>query len=401
MKVPFSPPDITEEDIQEVVAALRSGWITTGPKTKQLEAELTQYCGSAGAVCLNSATACLETVLRVLGIGPGDEVITCAYTYTASASVIVHVGATPVLVDVDQNSYFLSAKKMAEAITEKTKAIIPIDLAGVPADYNALYAALETKKHLYRPSTPLQSVFNRPVVLADAAHSIGASYQGQRTGSLADFSCFSFHAVKNLTTAEGGAITWKSREGLNNQKFYQQCMLFSLHGQNKDALAKTKQGGWKYDIQLPGYKCNMTDMAAGLGLSQLHRYGQILARRKALADRYDRAFYGHPALTILAHQTKMYESSRHLYVTRVAEITETARGEIIEQMAQAGIAANVHYIPLPMHTAYRNLGFTIADYPNAFAQYQNEITLPLFSTMTDEQQDYVIEHYLRCLKDYC
>lgn len=397
MKIPFSPPDISEQDIANVVDALRSGWITTGPKTKQLEKDLSAYCGTAHTACLNSATAALELSLRVLGIGPGDEVITSAYTYTASCSVICHVGATPVLIDVDEGSYHMSAANLEKAITPKTKAVIPVDIGGVPADYDAIFSVLEGKKDLFTPAGDLQKAIGRVAVVADAAHSVGATYKGRQIGSVADFTCFSFHAVKNLTTAEGGSATWLDFPGIDGEEIYRQFMLLSLHGQTKDALSKTKLGAWEYDIVSPAYKCNMTDILAGLGQSQLERYPQLLAERRSVVARYDAAFAG--KLEVMPHYTGEYQSSGHLYLTRIPGYSLEKRNALIERIAEKGVATNVHYKPLPLLSAYKNLGFDIADYPNAYAQFVNEMTLPLYSTLTDEQVEYVIAAVLQSLEE--
>lgn len=399
MNIPFSPPDITEAEIQEVANALRSGWITTGPRTKELEKMVADYCGTERAVCLNSQTACAEMALRVMGIGPGDEVITSAYTYTASASVIDHVGAKIVMVDVRKNSFEMDYDQLEAAITERTKAIIPVDLGGVPCDYDKLYEVVERKKHLFRPATQIQKKLGRIAIMADTAHSFGASRKGVMVGALADFSSFSFHAVKNLTTAEGGALTWRTIPGVDNEQIYKQLQLLSLHGQSKDALAKTKLGAWEYDIVGPWYKCNMTDVAAAMGLSQMRRYEGMLARRKEIIGRYDAALNPLGVQT-LPHYTQIHQSSGHLYITRVPGITAQERNEIIIKMAEQGIACNVHYKPLPMHTAYKNLGFDIGDYPNAYALFANEITLPLHTCLTDEQVAYVIACYSEIVKAY-
>lgn len=391
MVVPFSPPDISRQDIDLVVNALTSGWITTGPKTKEFENKISDFCGTRKTVCLNSATACLETTLRIMGIGKGDEVITTAYTYTASASVIEHVGATPVLVDVDKDSFFMSPENVAKAITDKTKAIIPVDFAGVPVDPEPLYKVIEEKKHLFKSSSPMQNAFGRIVIICDAAHSLGASRNGVKTGGLCDFTCFSFHAVKNLTTAEGGAVTWRQNANIDDDELYKQYMLYSLHGQSKDALAKSQKGKWKYDIVIPGYKCNMTDVAAALGLSQLARYEDILKRRREIIQKYEVAFKDMENVEMLSHHTDEYESSYHLGVVRIKGIDEDKRDKLIEEISRYDVSVNVHYMPLPMMTAYKNMGFNIKDYPSAFNMYQNEITLPVFSTMTEEMQDYVIE----------
>ena len=358
--IAFSPPDITEEEIAEVADTLRSGWITTGPKTKKFENEIAAFCHTSKAVCLNSATACAEMSLRVLGIGPGDEVITSAYTYTASASVAVHVGATLVLVDTQPDSYEMDYEKLESAITEKTKAIIPVDLGGVICDYDKIYDIVEKKKSLFRPSTETQKKMGRIAVVADGAHAFGATKNGKHSGEIADFTSFSFHAVKNLTTAEGGAAVWRDIDGIDNEEIYKQFMLLSLHGQSKDALAKTQLGAWEYDIIAPYYKCNMTDIMASLGLVQLRRYPSILARRKEIIEKYDAAFKP-LGIEVLNHYTEEHQSSGHLYITRIPGITLEQRHEIIVKMAEAGVACNVHYKPLPMMTAYRNMGFDIKD----------------------------------------
>ena len=391
MKISFSPPDMTEQEVQGAAEALRSGWITTGPKTKEFEKRIAAYCGTSRAVCLNSCTAALESMLRILEVGPGDEVITSAYTYTASASVIAHVGAKIVLVDVEKDSFQMDLKRLSEAITERTKVIIPVDLGGVMCDYDRLFSVLEAKKHLYSPrDNRYQRAFDRPIVLADGAHSFGATYHGKRSGTAADFTCFSFHAVKNLTTAEGGAITWRDREGIDNDALYRDFMLVSLHGQSKDALSKMKPGAWEYDIVSLGYKCNMTDIMAGIGLAQLDRYEGMVARRREIVRRYDEALlpYG---INRLNQFCEGFEGNGHLYLMRIPGISEEERNRIIEQMGENGIACNVHYKPLPMHTAYQRLGFSIAEYPNAFLQYENEISLPLHSLLTDEQVRYVTD----------
>lgn len=399
MNVPFSPPDISDLEIEEVVKALRSGWITTGPRTKELERQVAAFCGVERAVCLNSQTACAEMALRVLGVGPGDEVIVPAYTYTASASVVCHVGARLVLVDCGKDSFEMDYERVADAITENTKAIIPVDLGGVPCDYARLYAIVEEKKHLFRARTDIQKAFGRIAIMADTAHSFGAKQNGKPAGSLADFSSFSFHAVKNLTTAEGGALTWRTIDGIDNEDIYRQLQLLSLHGQSKDALAKTKLGAWEYDIVGPWYKCNMTDVAAAVGLAQMQRYQDLLARRREIIGRYDAAF--RPlGVESLPHYTDAHQSSGHLYISRVPGITAQQRNEIITKMAERGVACNVHYKPLPMHSAYQNLGFDIKDYPNAYARFANEITLPLHTCLTDEQVTYVIDSYCEVLKEY-
>ncbi len=396
MKVPFSPPDISDLEIEEVVSALKSGWITTGPKTKELERQVASYCGVNRAVCLNSQTACAEMALRLLGVGEGDEVITSAYTYTASASVVCHVGAKVVLCDIAKDGLNIDYDKVASLITEKTKVIIPVDIAGIPCDYDKLYEIVNAKKHLFKPSNDLQEKLGRIAILADTAHSFGAERKGVKTGALADFSAFSFHAVKNLTTAEGGALCWKDIDGVDNEEIYRKLQLFSLHGQNKDALAKSKLGAWEYDIVGTWYKCNMTDVAAGIGLAQMKRYEGILARRRQIIEKYDKAFKG-KGITVLEHYTNEYSSSGHLYITRVDGINESKRNDIITEMAKRDIACNVHYKPLPMHTAYKNLGFDIKDYPSSYEHYKNVITLPLHTCLSDEQVEYVIENYLQII----
>ncbi|MBQ8426742.1 MAG: DegT/DnrJ/EryC1/StrS family aminotransferase [Clostridia bacterium] len=399
MIVPFSPPDISDIEIKYVTEVLKSGWITTGPKTKELERKIVQYCGVDGAVCLNSQTACSEMALRLLGVGEGDEVITSAYTYTASASVIDHVGAKVVLVDTDKNGLEMDYQALANAITEKTKVIIPVDIAGIPCDYDKIFEIVNSKKDIFIANNAMQRAFGRIVVLADTAHSFGAEYKSRKVGSVADFSAFSFHAVKNLTTAEGGALTWKKIDGIDSADIYKKFQLLSLHGQSKDALAKTQIGAWEYDIVGTWYKCNMTDVSAGIGLGQLERYEGILKRRKQIIEKYDNAFCPLGVLT-LNHYGKDYSSSGHLYITRIPNITDEQRREIIIKMAEKGISCNVHYKPLPMHTAYKNLGFDIKDYPNAYSNYVNEITLPLHTCLTDEQVDYVIENYKKIVSEY-
>lgn len=395
--IKFSPPDITDKEIELVVEALRSGWITTGPKTKQFEKEIANYCHTNKAVCLNSATAALELTLRALGIGPGDEVITSAYTYTASASVIEHVGAKIVLVDVKKDTLEMDYEQMANAITEKTKAIIPVDIAGIMCDYDEIYQKIETKKHLYHPRNAIQNCFDRVIIVADAAHSFGATYKGKYSGEVADFTCFSFHAVKNLTTGEGGAVTWKTRLGMDNDQLYKEYQLLSLHGQNKDALAKTQLGSWEYDIVYPAYKCNMTDIMAGIGLAQIERYHELLNRRRTIIEKYNEAFQNYP-VQILNHYHDDTNGSGHLYILRILGKTDSERREIIAKMAEKGIACNVHYKPLPMMTAYKNLGFDITHYPNAFDFYQNEITLPLHTLLTDDDVDYIIASLIEMIK---
>ncbi len=399
MNIKFSPPDITEQEINEVIDALKSGWITTGPKTKELERLVAEYCGVSRAVCLNSQTACAEMALRVLGIGEGDEVITSAYTYTASASIIAHVGAKIVLVDTQADCLEMDYEALERAITKKTKAIIPVDLAGIPCDYDKIFAIVNAKKNLFRPANEIQKAIGRIAVCADTAHAFGAERQGKKAGSIADFSAFSFHAVKNFTTAEGGALTWRDIKGIDNEDIYRKLQLLSLHGQSKDALAKTQLGAWEYDIIGAWYKCNMTDVAAAMGLAQMKRYPAMLARRKQIIERYDAAFKP-LGIKVLTHYGKDYVSSAHLYITRIPEINAEQRNEIIIKMAERGIACNVHYKPLPMHTAYKNLGFDIKNYPNAYANFANEITLPLHTCLTDEEVDYIIKNYCDIVKGY-
>ena len=396
MEIPFSPPDIREEDIAEVVDTLRSGWITTGPKTKQFERELSAFCHTDRTVCLNSATAALELTLRILGIGPGDEVITSAYTYTASASVVCHVGATLVLVDTAPESFEMDYEKLAEAITERTKAVIPVDIAGVMCDYERLYAAVESRRRLFRPANALQALIGRAAVVTDGAHALGAQRRGLRCGEAADFTTFSFHAVKNLTTGEGGAVTWKSRAGVDDEALYRQYQLLSLHGQSKDALAKTRLGAWEYDIVAPYYKCNMTDIAASMGLSQLRRYEETLKRRHELIGMYDE-MCERLGIWRLRHSGEDFRSSGHLYLTRLPGKDEDYRNGCIRRLAEKGVSANVHYKPLPLHTGYRALGFDIADYPNAYAMYQNELTLPLHTSLSDDQVLFVCKQMKDCL----
>lgn len=399
MKISFSPPDITDAEIEEVIDTLKSGWITTGPKTKELERQVAAYCKVNRAVCLNSQTACAEMALRVLGIGEGDEVITSAYTYTASASVIEHVGAKIILVDTQKDSLEPDYDALEKAITENTKAVIPVDLAGIPCDYDRIFAIVESKKKLFKPSNDIQKAIGRVTVLADTAHAFGAEWQGKKVGSIADFSAFSFHAVKNFTTAEGGALTWRSIEGVDDEEIYRKVQLLSLHGQNKDALAKTKLGAWEYDIIGTWYKCNMTDVAAAMGLAQMKRYPAMLARRKEIIRRYDAAFKP-LGVKVLEHYTESHSSSGHLYITRVPNVTLEQRNEIITKMAERGIACNVHYKPLPMHTAYKNLGFDIKYYPNAYKSFENEITLPLHTCLTDEEVEYIIKSYCEIVREY-
>ena len=392
-KVPFSPPDITESEVNLVSEALRSGWITTGPKTKEFERLIAMCCQTEQAVCLNSATACMELILRVLGVGPGDEVITSAYTYTATASVTCHVGAKVVMVDTAPDSFEMDYDKLADAITERTKVVLPVDLAGVVCDYDKIFAAVESKKHLFSPANDIQKAYGRVIVLADAAHAFGAKWHGKMCGEIADFTSFSFHAVKNLTTAEGGALTWRNHDGVDNESLYKQFQLLSLHGQNKDALAKTRLGAWEYDIVAPYYKCNMTDVMAGIGLAQLKRYPEMLYRRREIIERYNEGLKGCD-VQVLNHFGDDHSSSGHLYLVRLLGEDVEYRNAVIERMAECGIACNVHYKPLPMMTAYKNLGFDIVDYPNAYNQYHNEITLPLHTSLTDEDVEYVISNFV-------
>ncbi|MEH6949325.1 DegT/DnrJ/EryC1/StrS aminotransferase family protein [Bacillus sp. JJ634] len=396
--ITFSPPDITDAEIEEVIKAMKSGWITTGPRTKEFEKRIAEYVGTNKAVCLNSATSAMELTLRILGIGPGDEVITSAYTYTASASIIDHVGAKIVLVDTAPDSFEMDYSKLADAITANTKAIIPVDLAGKMCDYDAIYEIVESKKELFKANNEIQGLFNRVIVMTDAAHAFGAKRHGEKCGQVADFTCYSFHAVKNLTTAEGGAVVWRNDRGLDDDWLYKQFMLYSLHGQSKDALAKTQKGAWEYDIVYPAYKCNMTDIMAGFGLIQLDRYDVLLKRRKEIVEMYDKALLP-LGIQSLQHYGENFESSGHLYLVRIPEIGEDERNEIIRKMAEVGVACNVHYKPLPMFTAYKNLGFDIKDYPSAFDVYKNEITLPLHTLLSDEDVKYVVESFKKVLNE--
>lgn len=395
--IKFSPPDITQLEIDEVVDTLKSGWITTGPKTKVFEKKIAEYCGTEKAVCLNSATAGLELILRVLNVGPGDEVIVPAYTYTASASVIEHVGAKIVFIDSQENNVEMDYSKLEDLITEKTKVIIGVDIAGIIADYDRIFEIVEKKKNLFKPNGKIQTKLGRIAVMADAAHSFGAKDKNRTSGSIADFSSFSFHAVKNLTTAEGGAVTWKNIEGIDNEALYNEFMLWSLHGQNKDALNKNKAGQWEYDIKIPGYKCNMTDIMAAIGLAQLKRYDALLTRRKEIINEYNEAFKD-LSVEVLDHYNEKRQSSGHLYLMRLIRKNERERNEIINKLAEEGIATNVHYKPLPMMTAYKNLGYDIKDYPNAYNLYVNEITLPLHTLLTDEEVDYIIKKVREVIK---
>lgn len=399
MNISFSPPDMSDMEIQEVADTIKSGWITTGPKTKELERQIAKYVGVNRCVCLNSQTACGEMALRVLGIGAGGEVIVPAYTYSASASIVDHVGAKIVFVDVQEGCLEMDYDKMEAAITEKTKAIIPVDLGGVPCDYDKIFAIVEKKKALFQPKNEIQKAIGRVAVCADTAHAFGASWHGKMCGSIADFSSFSFHAVKNFTTAEGGALTWRTIPGIDDEDIYHKLQLLSLHGQSKDALAKTKLGAWEYDIVGPWFKCNMTDIMAGIGLAQMKRYPGMLARRKEIIARYDAAFKP-LGIDVLDHYNDNHQSSGHLYITRIPGAGLEERQEIIVKMAEAGIATNVHYKPLPMMTAYKNLGFDIKDYPNAYKRFVNEITLPLHTCLTDEEVEYIIENYCKIVKEY-
>ena len=392
MKIPFSPPDITEQEAQEVTAALLSGWITTGPRTKQLEKNIASLCGVEKAVCLNSATASLESILQMLGIGPGDEVITTAYTYTATASVVYHIGATLKFVDTQKDSLEMDYDQMTDAINERTKAVIPVDLAGIPCNYEKVFEAVESKKHLFRPNNDLQKSFGRVIVVADGAHALGAQWRGQMVGAIADFTSFSFHAVKNFTTGEGGALTWRNHQGIDNEKMYKEFQLLTLHGQSKDALEKSTLNSWEYDIIYPGYKRNMTDVIAAIGLVQMKRYPALLARRKQLIERYNEALKDEN-VSVLPHFTDDHISSGHLYLVRLTGRDSNDRNQVINQMAERGIATNVHYKPLPMMTAYRKLGFDIKNFPNAYHFFENEITLPLYTKLTDEQVNYILENF--------
>lgn len=394
--IPFSPPDMTEAEVKEVSEAILSGWITTGPRTKELEKQVATYIGVNKAVCLNSQTACAELALRVLGIGKGDEVIVPAYTYTASASIVCHVGAKLIFVDIQQDSLEMDYNAVEAAITPKTKAIIPVDLAGIPCDYGRLMNIVDSKRDIFHAANDIQKAIGRVAICADAAHSFGASKNGKMVGAIADFSSFSFHAVKNLTTAEGGALTWNSIPGIDDEDIYRMVQLFSLHGQSKDALAKTKLGAWEYDIVGPWYKCNMTDIMAALGLVQMKRYPQMLKRRKEIIQRYDCALKA-IGVEVLNHYSETHQSSGHLYITRIPNITTEQRQTIIEQMAERGIATNVHYKPLPLMTAYKNMGFNIQNYPNAYAHFANEITLPLHTRLTDEEIEYIISNYIEVI----
>jgi len=397
--ISFSPPDISGLEINEVVEAMKSGWITTGPRTKSFEHKIAEYVSVPSAVCFNSATAAMEMTLRVLGVGPGDEVITSAYTYTASASVIHHVGAKIVLVDTANDSYEMDYGKLADAITGNTKVIIPVDIGGVMCDYNAIIDVVESKKKHYHPRSKLQSLFDRPVIMSDAAHSFGSTYHGEKSGTAVDFTCFSFHAVKNLTTAEGGAAVWPDKPGLDNSMLYEQFQLYSLHGQNKDAAAKLRPGAWEYDIVLPGYKCNMTDLTAALGIKQLERFDSLVARRREIAEIYDRTLLN-TDVQRLDHNHLDRQGNYHLYLVRIPGITSDIRNEIIIQMAENGIACNVHFKPLPLMTAYKKLGFDIADFPNAYRQYENVISLPMHTLISNDDAEYVTTTFSNIIKEY-
>lgn len=396
-KIPFSPPDIRDEEIEEVVKVLKSGWITTGSKTKEFENKIAEYCNTEKTVCLNSATAAMEMTLRVLGIGEGDEVITSAYTYTASASVIDHVGAKIVLIDTAKDSFEMDYDKIGSLITEKTKAIIPVDIAGVMCNYEKLFEVVESKKNLFNPNNEIQKAIGRVAIIGDGAHSFGASQNGKMSGEVADFTSFSFHAVKNLTTAEGGAVTWRKIDGIDSEDIYKKYMILSLHGQTKDALSKTQIGAWEYDILEPAYKCNMTDIMAAIGLAQLNRYNDILEYRRKIVEIYDECFKNNDKVKVLKHYDENKNSSGHLYLVRLVGKSESERNEAITKMAELGIATNVHYKPLPMLTAYKNLGFDIKDYPNSYDQYCNEITLPIFNTLSLEDAKYIATKLLEII----
>ena len=390
--IPFSPPDISEDEINEVIDTLKSGWITTGPKTKELERRLSEFTTTPKTVCLNSATAALELVLRVLGIDEGDEVIVPAMTYTASCSVIYHVGAKAVIVDIQKDGHEMDYEALENAITEKTKAVIPVDLAGIPCDYDKIFEVVNAKKPLFKANSEYQEKLGRIAVVADGAHALGSVYKGVKVGAVADFTTFSFHAVKNFTTAEGGSVTWKENSNFDNEELYKEFQIYSLHGQTKDALAKTKAGSWEYDIVIPGYKCNMTDIMASIGLVQLDRYPKLLERRVELVEQYNKAFEGSRVVP-LVHYTATYKSSGHLYITHIKGATYEQRGEIITKMAERGISCNVHYKPLPLLTAYSNLGFDINDYPNAYDYFVNEVTLPLHTRLSDEDVKVIVENF--------
>ena len=406
--IPFSPPDMTDAEMNEVAEAMKSGWITTGPRTKEFEHLISMCCQTARqddegkplptTVCLNSATACMELALRVLGIGEGDEVIVPAYTYTATASAVCHVGARPVMVDCAPGSFEMDYGKMADAINERTKAVMPVDLGGIVADYDAVFSAVESKKDLFRPKNDIQKAFGRCIVIADAAHAFGAMWHGKMCGEIADFTSFSFHAVKNLTTAEGGALTWQQIPGIKDEDIYKTLQLLSLHGQNKDALAKTRLGAWEYDIIGTWYKCNMTDIMAAIGIQQLKRYPELLRRRRQIIETFNEAFKDLP-VEVLNHFDNYHSSSGHLYLVRLKDKDVDQRNELIVKMAERGIACNVHYKPLPMMTAYKAMGFDIKDYPNAYNQYRNEVSLPLHTRLTDDDVNYVIDNFKEILTE--
>ena len=396
--IPFSPPDISDGEVNEVIDTLKSGWITTGPKTKELERRLSGFTNTPKTICLNSATAALELTLRVLGIGEGDEVIVPAMTYTASCSVIYHVGAKAVIVDIAEDSHEMNYAALADAVTENTKAVIPVDLAGIPCDYDKIFEVVESKKHLFRANSEYQEKLGRVAVVADGAHALGSTYKGKKIGSVADFTTFSFHAVKNFTTAEGGSVTWKENENFDNEELYREYQIYSLHGQTKDALAKTKAGSWEYDIVIPGYKCNLTDIAASIGLVQLDRYPKLLERREDIISQYNKGFEG-TRITALSHSSEDYKSCGHLYITHVEGATFEQRGKIITKMAERGISCNVHYKPLPLLTAYKNLGFNIENYPNAYNYYVKEITLPLHTRLSDEDVAVIIENFKEIVEE--
>lgn len=406
--IPFSPPDMTDAEMNEVAEAMKSGWITTGPRTKEFEHLISLCCQTARqddegkplptTVCLNSATACMELALHVLGIGEGDEVIVPAYTYTATASAVCHVGARPVMVDCAPGSFEMDYSKVAEAINERTKAVMPVDLGGIVADYDAVFSAVESKKDLFRPKNDIQKAFGRCIVFADAAHAFGAMWHGKMCGEIADFTSFSFHAVKNLTTAEGGALTWRKIPGIKDEDIYKTLQLLSLHGQNKDALAKTRLGAWEYDIIGTWYKCNMTDIMAAIGIQQLKRYPELLRRRRQIIETFNEAFKDLP-VEVLNHFDNYHSSSGHLYLVRLKDKDIDQRNELIVKMAERGIACNVHYKPLPMMTAYKAMGFDIKDYPNAYNQYRNEVSLPLHTRLTDEDVNYVIDNFKEILEE--
>lgn len=406
--IPFSPPDMTDAEMNEVAEAMKSGWITTGPRTKEFEHLISMCCQTVRqddegkplptTVCLNSATACMELALRVLGIGEGDEVIVPAYTYTATASAVCHVGARPVMVDCAPGSFEMDYSKVAEAINERTKAVMPVDLGGIVADYDAVFSAVESKKDLFRPKNDIQKAFGRCIVIADAAHAFGAMWHGKMCGEIADFTSFSFHAVKNLTTAEGGALTWRQIPGIKDEEIYKTLQLLSLHGQNKDALAKTRLGAWEYDIIGTWYKCNMTDIMAAIGIQQLKRYPELLRRRRQIIETFNEAFKDLP-VEVLNHFDNYHSSSGHLYLVRLKDKDVDQRNELIVKMAERGIACNVHYKPLPMMTAYKAMGFDIKDYPNAYNQYRNEVSLPLHTRLTDDDVNYVIDNFKEILTE--